>query len=296
MLNKVKRKNKNEIMVPTYNELSKTLQKKKEKENTIKLSKTMKYKSKLNDDLSSNYSSHKNSIISKNETENSFSIKRTLTENLNSKNYNIQFKENSSNNIIEHDINIPSHCKINLLFSEENEINQKKQEINVLKDNIKKLEDKIKSANEQFDNIKNNISEMTEENFKLISERKKEERQHELNLKHIPMVKEDINNIKLKIENAGIEKVKYKKEIIEAQKEIDLIEENMKEMKIKIEKQIKENAKIKHKLKSQQDKNKELKKLINPYSGESSNFINDITSLIPPKNKDENKIISNTLA
>ena len=53
---------------------------------------------------------------------------------------------------------------------------------------------------------------MTEENFKLISERKKEERQHELNLKHIPMVKEDINNIKLKIENAGIEKVKYKKE------------------------------------------------------------------------------------
>ena len=296
MLNKVKRKNRNEIIVPTYNELSKTLQKKKENENTIKLSKTMKYKSKLNDDLSSNYSSHKNSIISKNETENSFSIKRTLTENLNSKNYNIQFKENSSNNIIEHDINIPSHCKINLLFSEENEINQKKQEINVLKDNIKKLEDKIKSANEQFDNIKNNISKMTEENFKLISERKKEERQHELNLKHIPMVKEDINNIKLKIENAGIEKVKYKKEIIEAQKEIDLIEENMKEMKIKIEKQIKENAKIKHKLKSQQDKNKELKKLINPYSGESSNFINDITSLIPPKNKDENKIISNTLA
>ena len=294
MLNKVKRKNKNEIMVPTYNELSKTLQKKKENENTIKLSKTMKYK--LNDDISSNYSSFKNSIISKNETENSFSIKRTLTENLNSKNYNIQFKENSSNNIIEHDINIPSHCKINLLFSEENEINQKKQEINVLKDNIKKLEDKIKSANEQFDNIKNNISKMTEENFKLISERKKEERQHELNLKHIPMVKEDINNIKLKIENAGIEKVKYKKEIIEAQKEIDLIEENMKEMKIKIEKQIKENAKIKHKLKSQQDKNKELKKLINPYSGESSNFINDITSLIPPKNKDENKIISNTLA
>jgi hypothetical protein len=187
MLNKVKRKNKNEIMVPTYNELSKTLQKKKEKENTIKLSKTMKYK--LNDDISSNYSYFKNSIISKNETENSFSIKRTLTENLNSKNYNIQFKENSSNNIIEHDINIPSHCKINLLFSEENEINQKKQEINVLKDNIKKLEDKIKSANEQFDNIKNNISKMTEENFKLISERKKEERQHELNLKHIPMVK-----------------------------------------------------------------------------------------------------------
>lgn len=296
MLNKVKRKNRNEIIVPTYNELSKTLQKKKENENTIKLSKTMKYKSKLNDDLSSNYSSHKNSIISKNETENSFSIKRTKTENLNSKNYNIQFKENSSNNIIEHDINIPSHCKINLLFSEENEINQKKQEINELKDNIKKLEDKIKNANEQFDNIKNNISEMTEENFKLISERKKEERQHELNLKHIPMVKEDINNIKLKIENAGIEKVKYKKEIIEVQKEINLIEEKMKEMNVKIEKQIKENAKIKHKLKIQQDKNNELKKLINPYSGQSSNFINDITSLIPPKNKDENKIISNTLA
>lgn len=296
MLNKVKRKNRNEIIVPTYNELSKTLQKKKEKENTIKLSKTMKYKSKLNDDISSNYSSLKNSIISKNETENSFSIKRTKTENLNSKNYNIQFKENSSNNIIEHDMNIPSHCKINLLFSEENEINQKKQEINELKDNIKKLEDKIKNANEQFENIKNNISQMTEENFKLISERKKEERQHELNLKHIPMVKEDINNIKLKIENAGIEKVKYKKEIIEVQKEIDLIEEKMKEMNIKIEKQIKENAKIKHKLKIQQDKNNELKKLINPYSGQPSNFINDITSLIPPKNKDENKIMSNTLA
>ena len=37
MLNKVKRKNRNEIIVPTYNELSKTLQKKKKNKNTIKL-------------------------------------------------------------------------------------------------------------------------------------------------------------------------------------------------------------------------------------------------------------------
>ena len=44
MLNKVKRKNRNEIIVTTYNKLLKKIQKKKENENKIKLSKKIKYK------------------------------------------------------------------------------------------------------------------------------------------------------------------------------------------------------------------------------------------------------------
>ncbi len=294
MLQSIKTQNKNEITVPSYNELTQSLHKKRESLLSIKTAQTMQLKLNEDDELLSKISK-RNSLFSFNQSQ---PIKRTLTETNNSNNskaYNIPFKETSTHNVIIPDLNNPSHCKINLLFGDENEYNEKIKERDELIDNIKKLEDKINDSNEKMDMIKNNISKMSEDNFKLVSERKKEQRNHEMTLKQIPIIRNDIKNIKTKIDENGKEKIEFNKEMMKIKKEIETIDERTKILKGKIEKQIKENTKIQHQLKLQRDKNNELKAILNPYQGESSQFIKDITELIPPKQKDV-KIISNTLA
>ena len=293
MLDTIKTQNKNEINDPSYNELSESLHKKRESLLSIKTSKTMKLK--LNDDELLSKNSKRNSLLSFNQSQ---PIKRTFTESnnsINSKAYNIPFKENNTHNVILTDMNQPSHCKINLLFGDENEYNEKIKERDELIENIKKLEDKINNSNEKMDLIKNNISQMSENNFKIVSERKNEQRKHELTLKQIPITRNDIKNIKQKIEQNGKEKILFNAEMIKIKKEIETIDERTKILKGKIEKQIKENTKIQHQLKLQKDKNNELKAILNPYQVEATQFIKDITELIPHKEKDI-KIISNTLA
>ena len=294
MLHTIKTQNKNEIIVPSYKELSQSLHKKRESLHSIKTTKTMQLKLNEEDELFSKISK-RNSLLSFNQSQ---PIKRTLTESnktVNSKAYKIPFNETSSHNVIIPDLNTPSHCKINLLFADEDEYNEKIKQRDELMDNIKKLEDKINHSNEQMEMIKNNISKMSEDNFKLIAERKKEQRNHELTLKQIPITRNDIKNIKEKIQKNGNEKIEFNKEMIKIKKEIETIDERTKMLKGKIEKQIKENTKIQHKIKLQKDKNKELKDILNPFQGEATQFIRDITELIPPKQKDT-KIISNTLA
>ncbi len=294
MLHTRKTQNKNEIIFPSYKELSQSLHKKRESLHSIKTTKTMQLKLNEEDELFSKISK-RNSLLSFNQSQ---PIKRTLTESnntINSKTYKIPFNETSSHNVIIPDLNTPSHCKINLLFADEDEYNEKIKQRDELMDNIKKLEDKINHSNEQMEMIKNNISKMSEDNFKLIAERKKEQRNHEMTLKQIPITRNDIKNIKTKIDENGKEKIEFNKEMMKIKKEIETIDERTKILKGKIEKQIKENTKIQHQLKLQKDKNNELKAILNPYQGESSQFIKDITELIPPKQKDV-KIISNTLA
>ena len=300
MLKTIKIKQKKEIQIPSYNELFKDLSKKKEQ-----LSSKIIYKSSI-----SNPSTEKNSPLK------TISFKNTSRFNLQPKNskirysksekeikqlkeindfynssYKIGFQEQSKRKVIIPDYYSPSRCKIILLFGDQEEYNKLKKERDELIVNIKKLEDKIANVNEQLEQINKQIELISESNLKIVYEQKKEEQQHELDLKAIPIVKEDIENIKNKIHLTHIETKNYKIEAFKIKDEINEINIKIEEMKKLIEKQIKENAKIQHEIDMQKLKNEELKHGINI---DSDSFIKDVTKLIPPKEK-ENQNVLNSL-
>ncbi len=313
MLKTIKIKQKKEIQIPSYNELFKDLSKKKEQ-----LSSKIIHKSSISNPI--NYKEIKNQISNPSTEKNSplktISFKNTNRFNLQPKNskirysksekeikqlkeindfynssYKIGFQEQSKRKVIIPDYYSPSRCKIILLFGDQEEYNKLKKERDELIVNIKKLEDKIANVNEQLEQINKQIELISESNLKIVYEQKKEEQQHELDLKAIPIVKEDIENIKNKIHLTHIETKNYKIEAFKIKDEINEINIKIEEMKKLIEKQIKENAKIQHEIDMQKLKNEELKHGINI---DSDSFIKDVTKLIPPKEK-ENQNVLNSL-
>ena len=313
MLKTIQIKPKKEIQIPSYNELFKDLSKKKEQ-----LSSRIIHKSSISNPI--NYKDLKTQISKTSTEKNSplktISFKNTSRFNLNNRNpkikfsksekelkkikeindfynssYKIGFQEQSKRKVIIPDYYSPSRCKIILLFGDQEEYNKLKKERDELIVNIKKLEDKIANVNEQLEQINKQIELISESNLKIVYEQKKEEQQHELDLKAIPIVKEDIENIKNKIHLTHIETKNYKIEAFKIKDEINEINIKIEEMKKLIEKQIKENAKIKHELDIQKMKNEELK---NGIDFDSDSFIKDVTKLIPPKEK-ENQNVLNSL-
>ena len=316
MLKTIKIKSKNELKIPTYDELFRDLSKKKEKENKkkqrpinlsnptdhYKISKPLSNNStdkNLTNNKTLSYKKFKENNNNLNIRKSNFKSSRNQNQEANYNNtdfpyksYKIGFQEQSKKKVIIPDFNSPSRCKIILLFGEEEEYNKLKKERDELINNIKKLEEKIKNANEQLEKINNDIELLSEENLQIIFERKKEQEQHEHDLIEIPKIKEDIENIKNKINDTQNQTKKYKNEMFKIKEEINEINIKIANIKKLIEKQIKENAKIKHELDLQKKKNEEL---MNEFTGKyGDSFIKDITKLIPPKEK-ENKTLLNSL-